>query len=316
MRNASLTLCMLAAVPPACLAGPAVQYRGMTLRQAIVQAASASGLPFLFDENLSQELLDRPIRFESQYLTPPQVLRWLARLAGVGAIRVHDRYVIGRPETWPGAWQAIWASSGRGDEPQGLSSRDTADLAWVDYPLGAAVAEIRRLWRVDVIVEPAVVARQDLLNLSRRSIECREAVSSVATQCSSEWAAFDGAVAIGRRQWITAIAPPLPAVTSSQPTEHGRPGQAAPASRPVPAWWGVWVELDAKETSWKTLLWPMMQVTGEAAGWQIADGSRPSPAAAGAGTVGHLLEGMRLLGCLRWKWVDGADEGRLEVRAE
>lgn len=282
-----------------------------------MHAASASGLPCLFDESLAHEVLNRPIRFESAYLSPPQVLRWLARLAGAGVIRVHDRYVIGRPETWPGAWQAVWAASGRGDEPQGLASREPADLAWVDYPLGAAVAEIRRLWRVDVLIEPAVVAGQDLLNLSRRGIECREALSSIATQCGSEWVAFDGAVAIGRRAWITAIAPPLAGATSSQPTRQGRPGRAAaPASGPVPAWWATWVELDGKETSWKTLLWPMMQVTGEAAAWRIAGGSRPPPAVSGAGMAGHLLEGMRLLGCLQWQWVEGAGEGRLEVRAE
>lgn len=316
MQNARWTLSLLIAVSPAAPAAPAVRYRGITWREAMVQAASDSGLPCLFDENLPQEVLNRPIRFESAYLSPPQVLRWLARLPGAAVIRVHDRYLIGRPEAWPGAWQAVWASSGRGDEPQGLFSRDTADLAWVDYPLGAAVAEIRRLWRVDVIVEPAVLARQDLLNLSRRGIECREALLSIATQCGGEWAAFDGAVAIGRRPWITSIAPPPRTATSSKPTQHGPAGRAT-ASRPVPAWWAAWVELDGKETSWKMLLWPMMQqVTGEAVAWPITGGSHPPPGTCGTGTVGHLLEGMRLLGCLRWEWIDGAGAGRLEVRAE
>jgi hypothetical protein len=93
-----------------------------------------------------------------------------------------------------------------------------------------------------------------------------------------------------------------------------RAGGAEPGYR----WWAGWVKLEGKERSWKKVLWPMMQLMGEAGRWRLDAGARPRVAEGdleAEGKAGEVLEGLELLGYLRWRRMPEAGSSEpVEVR--
>ncbi len=313
---------MLVCIPAAAEAAPnglnepiAVSFRGVAWRDALAEISDRLGVVCVLDADMPAEALDRPLRLVAEHLDGEQVLRWLARLGGVGVIVVDGRYLFGQPDGWPTAWQTRWYRSyAPPEDGPRVGDGRTADIAWVDQTPAAAFAEIRRHYEVDVIVDPAILARQDLLKITREAARLSDLLDEIAARWEAAWAFVDGAVAIGSPAWVR---PPRAMPPGrARHDDRSASGRRIPANA-NPAVWEAWTWVDVKEKSWKKALWPMMQGVGEAAVWQADDDSRLGRAewaVEAEGRVGELLEGLALLDYLRWQPLREASGADLRIR--
>jgi hypothetical protein len=248
-------------------------------------------------------------------------------MGGVGMLRVGDSCRFGKPDDWPSAWQvrwfSVWQSAGALDERRrsGLDGR-RADIEWVDQTLGGAAADIRRHFAVDVIIDPDLYAKQDLLTVSRRGITWSELSAEIAGQLNASCVFADGAAVLGRREWVAVLsgASIVQESPAAAPTSATAGESASSAWAPQSGWWHRWVRLEVKDESWKTALRPMMELMGPAADWH-ADHAPGLDARAwtaeAEGGVGQVLEGLSLLGYLQWRPLAGASSGgavRIEMQ--
>lgn len=321
-------------------------FRGVAWQDAVSQVAVRLGASYTFERNITAEQLNCPVRLSAEFLTGEEVLRWLARLGGVAVVPAGGRFVFGRPDAWPSAWRVRatgpWTRSGPSGETQevvqsrAVGESGVADIEWSDQTPSAALAEIRTKYGMDVMVEPAVLARDELLTIAKGQIRLPELLTEIAGAWGVTWAYEDGAAALGSREWVTGLvggvgpsgrSPGTGGTAGARRLTRGPDdgasdeGDAAPdtATR-WPRWGAGWIRLEAKEKSWKKALWPMMQLMGAAARWRVNGTSRPriaDSALEAEGNTGEVLEGLRLLGYLRWQQpAAGASANTVEIRLE
>ncbi len=304
-----------------------VSFRGVPWREAVAQVADAVGAAYTLERSLTPDALNQPVRLTAEYLTADEVLRWLARWVGAGVIRVGDEYVFGRPETWPSAWRVraniscvsppVDAASGRDQRARAAEDR-LGDVEWSDQTPSAALAEVRSEYGIDIIVEPAILGREELLTMTHKQVRLGELLTEMARVWDAVWVYEDGAFVLGTDGWVARM------VEGRSREEAAYRGRAATVVRRAGGaetgyrWWTAWVKLEGKERSWKKVLWPMMQLMGEAARWRLDPGVRPRAAEGdleAEGKAGEVLEGLELLGYLRWQRVPAAGSSEsVEVR--
>jgi hypothetical protein len=320
-----------------------VAFRGTAWQEAVAQVASRLGATYTLERSTASETLSRPVRFAADYLTGDQVLRWLARLGGVTVVSVGEQWVFGKAEAWPAAWRVraggAWSGSDGPDGSLGLTQIrslraddrsdqvdrvNRADVEWVDQTPSAAAADIRAKYRIDVIVDPAILSREELLTIVRKQLSLSDLLAEMARTWKAIWAYEDGAIVLGSRQWVGGLVGPravdaaLPGRVDRGPRPSqelrvggplpvggsGRTGLGGRDRMPHPRWWAGWVRVDTKERSWKKALWPMMQLMGAAATWRADQIPRlriAGSAVQADGKTGEVLEGLELLGYLHWQ---------------
>jgi len=280
-------------------------FAGAPWAEAVQQVVAGTGIRCEMERDVGADLRTRPVRLTAEYLTGEQVLRWLARMGGVGMLRTGDTCRFGRVEDWPSAWQAQWFNAwyvaGPADEQRRreLDGR-RADIEWIDQTLGGAAADIRSSFGIDLVIEPELYARQDLLTFSRRGVSWSALAAAMAERLKAVCVFADGAVALGRREWIMTMGGCADPSLDSRVSESGRAEEGGAR----PSWWNRRIRLQAKDESWKAALRPMMELMGEEADWR-ADSAPGVEARRWAleaeGRIGEVLEGLSLLGCLRWR---------------
>jgi hypothetical protein len=272
------------------------------------------GMPVAIDPDVPAGARAKPIRLQVELLTGEQSVRWLARLGGQTCVRVGDGFVVGGTGHWPAAWRARSSAIRSGDDRLLALENRRADVAWADHPLGAVMADIRKKFLVDVILDPSIMEKQDLITLAAPGARWIDVAAAVAKQTGASHAAEDGAVLFGRPEWIATVLGIDP--SSARANRAPRPTTgAAVANRPhggepggpgiVPPWWTSAVRVSAKERSWKNVFEPMMQVMGPSATWRFGEtpraGAEEHPIEAD-GPTGQILEGLRAMDRLAWRW--------------
>ena len=308
-----------------------VRLSGAAWQDAVAEVAAELGVSYVIAPGLDHRVRHQGVRLQTEHLTGEQVLRWLARLADVAAIPVGDHYLFGIPNEWPALWQAHWqrrcGPAAVGDPK--LSRR--ASIEWADQPLSAAIAEIRRTYGLDVIVDPAIFEQQQLLTLSARDVRGEELIGQMATELGAGHAFADGALMVGRPAWVSrCLGQPAGGSEPTPPPRQEGSGLAAPIEaaqahsaggrKPQVAWWNDWVQVTPIAGSPVDSLRPIRHKTDSGAVWQAAAGTSSPPGgwtAEASGRIGEVLEGLALLGKLQWeRSADDGSSGIVYIRVQ
>jgi len=191
-----------------------VSFRGVSWREAVAHVAEKVGATYTVERSLTSDALNQSVRLTAEYLTADEILRWLARWVGAGVVRVGDEYVFGRSETWPSAWRVranmpggsppVDARSGREWQAHAVEDR-LGDIEWSDQPLSAALAEVRSKYRIDIIVEPTLLSREELLTMTHKRVRLAELLTEIAGTWDAVWVYEDGAFVLGTEGWVAGM---------------------------------------------------------------------------------------------------------------
>lgn len=288
----------VAAAPPALGAEALpVRFRGETWAEAAAELTARTGLPIVASPAGGAGAPGGTIWLTAEALDADSAIRWTARLAGAAAIRVGDRYVVGRLDAWPVAWRARWARIGadaarRDEERRAALAERRTDIVWLDQTLGGVEAEVRRTWGIDLIFDPAVRARQELVTLSAPQIGWDDFAERLGRALHARVELLDRAAVVGESAWLDALAG-RPATRDAAAGSGDPPGQSPPAR------WETWIRLDTAEPSWEESLPPILRLADdsmlvriEEATGEDAGGRRVEA----AGPVGAVSEALRILG--------------------
>jgi len=109
-----------------------IDWRAVSLGQAVRELAKRVGMPYILDPSVTEEVLDRPVRLTAAHLDGRGAFRWTVRAAGMEVAFVEDTVIIARPDRLP----VLWRTGPEPGEPAAAASR-RATLKWVDAPLSA-----------------------------------------------------------------------------------------------------------------------------------------------------------------------------------
>lgn len=271
-----------------------VDWRGAPLDDALGELASRLEVSYVLDSSVDAAALARTVRMSASHLTGEEALRWLARSAGLAAVRIDDVFVIAAEERLPAVWRTRVVRDGvlpAGDDPRRrrlLEGR--AGINWVDSPLSGVAQDISAGFGVDVVFHPAILDGQKLVYLVEDSQVGFDRVrDALQVQLGARVSFFDGAVWVGPADVV-----PAPRVTT-RPAGGDKKARDR-ASRSL----SRRVRIDRSVTSWAAFA----DRLGEAGG--LGHRIEVPPAASypmieAVGSVEAVLQAARLLGWLSWQ---------------
>lgn len=213
MNVATMNLRTLILVLPVCLAlvspGRAqellyspcpVDWAGTPLAQALSDLAGRLKAPYILDASVTDDVLQRRVRFTAAHLDGRQALRWTAKSVGLDAVLVDGAMVIAAPERLPGTWRLTGtAGSPPVGLPEHLSRWQAAravkkDMAWVDVPLSRVARDISTLFGVDVVFSPEILSDQGLVRLEGTGLGLDEVLKAISEQLQASARFEDGVI--------------------------------------------------------------------------------------------------------------------------
>jgi len=270
-----------------------IEYRNVPLKEAIQELSGRLRVPVLMDTSVPPETAAMPVRLYTRHLTGEQVLRWLARWAGLEAALVDGSMIIGGPEHLPRIW--------RQDRPPNTSTQpassaawlavrgQSADIEWIDVPLSLVSREASSRFGTDVIIHPSILLGDHLVHIQQTGITLEQLCISLTTQLDAEADFLDGAL------WIY---PRRGASSSTQPT--ARSALARPPGAPQPSLEVILaheVMIDRPLPDWSAFARLVTAGTRVDCRVQAPSGAHP-PDWHARGTAREILEAGKLLGLL------------------
>jgi hypothetical protein len=284
-----------------------VDWRGVAFGAAVAELAGRLDVPYILDASVTPEDLARPVRLRAEYLAGGEVFVWLARSAGLEAVRRRGAFLVARPERLPLTWRAF---SPAGTEAAASARSATAqqrriDVEWLDAPLSQVAAAVRRGFGTDLIAHPDVLAAQGLVTHEGRQMALEDICPVLAGQLDARVGLIDGVL------WIrpTGAAEIVRAATGpAGGDEPGAAEQGAPTASTTD------VVVDRRIQSWPDFADCLSRDDVVFDIREHPGSCYPNLAARGA--VEDILEGVRLLGLIRWRRMPDAPPGRSAVAIE
>lgn len=297
-----------------------VEYRGTFFVQALKDLAGRTGAPYILDESIDEEVRNRPIRMSASHLRGAQAFRWLARSAGVSAAFVDGTFFVADTSRLPLIWQSRMPEQAiRPVDQWADAGSRRATVTWTDAPLASVAKDISRLFSVDVIFHPEVLADQGLIHHRAEDASLAELVDIIADQLEAKVEFTDGAV------WVFPVGHAAERGATTAPADHDQGSRVesrisedtGKGSSPRDGGLNRRLRIDADVRSWSEFA----DRVGRASGRRcelIVPVTPDYPGIQARGSVAGILEAARLLGWLTWRVDDGQDgtAGRLiiEVR--
>ncbi len=234
-----------------------IEFRGTMVRQALEKLGDALQERVIISRQVPSELLDRDIRLRTEYLTPEQAVRWVARLADLEAIHTKEGFYVAlsaqlREMSLPleGTQRVLLALPGSGAKPslesearrspelRELLAR-TGPVFWHDTPLSRVSADVARIFGIDLIVHDQIVEEGLLVEWEQPQASLAMTCDRLAEVLGAAVEHRDGAIWIHPPDPAVAIEPPPPAATQPAPAEAmasaGPPAvdESIPTTRPA-----------------------------------------------------------------------------------
>ncbi len=271
-----------------------ISWRGIPLRQALAELADRLGVRYILDASIPATALDEPVRMSASHLTGQQAFRWLARTGGVSAVFVDGVFLVAAEDRLPGIWRATGTGS-----PEDRASEEgrwakvnsrRVDVNWVDAPLTGVAEDVSSLFGVDVLYHPALLADPKLTYMKESGVDLDRVREVLGRQLNARTELYDGVLWVCPMgevvQWLPATGPQADAA-ASQPDEFS----AAPVEK--------WLVVGRSATTWVDFADAVSTAAGVPCTVAGAEGAR-YPGIDAAGSVGEVLDGLRMLGMIAW----------------
>jgi hypothetical protein len=288
-----------------------ISWRGTPLRQAFAELADRLGVRYILDASIPATALDEPVRMSAAHLTGQQAFRWLARMGGVSAVFVDGVLLVAAEDRLPGIWRATGtgAPADRASEEGRWAKVNSRriDVNWVDAPLTGVAEDVSSLFGVDVLYHPALLADPKLTYMKESGVDLDRVREVLGRQLNARTELYDGALWVCPQgeviQWLPATGHQADPVVASQPDEF----IAAPLER--------WLMVDRSATTWVDFADAVSTAAGVPCSVAGAEGTR-YPGIDAAGSVGEVLDGLRMLGMIVWNIApEGPSSGpRINIR--
>lgn len=289
------------------LEGPyPIEWQGLAFEDALHELAGRLDLPYILDASVPSETAQTRIRLTAKHLDGRQALRWLARSAGLDAVVMDDSILMARPDRLPEAWR--WHEGTKGGESANWSSlKDrTAAVDWVDAPLSVVIRDLPRLFSVDLVVHPEVLAKEILIHLQSPNSTLESVCGELAKSLDAEVGLYDGVIWARPAHLTRPTSAPAPAALPTIIT--------AKTDKPLYRL----LAIDRPLADWQAFKGLIARTTGFTCRLEVASGASPAKLE-GRGTVGDILEGVRLLGLMSYQLQPGGENGSgtllIQVRA-
>lgn len=282
-----------------------VEWQGLPFEEALREVVGRLDLPYILDASVTPEAAKTRIRLLTTHLDGRQTLRWLARSAGLDAVVIDGTILVARSERLPDAWRWRQGPSDEGANWPGLKER-TAAVDWVDVPLSVVIRDVPRLFSVDLVVHPDVLAKENLVHFQSPDSTLESVCSELVKNLDAEVGFYDGVI-WARPAHLTR--PPVASAPAALPALIN-----ARLDKPL----GRLLAVDKPPADWQALKGLIARSTGVTCRMEIASGASPI-SLEGRGTAGDILEGARLLGFMSYQLLPSGENGSptllIQVRA-
>ena len=208
---------LLTCMPSAEKVTAILDFRGLSVREAFEKLRNALPAHISIASEVPAELLGREVRLYAEHLSPDQSVRWIARLAGLEAVRTDSGYFVATPDHLdrlgmrPHGVESILIASTSGraedrcllrlDAHQRTLLAGQGAVFWEDAPLTHVSADISRVFGMDMILHPELLAQEGLVAWEKPAATLREVCVCVADQLHASVVVQDGAI------WVRPVEP-------------------------------------------------------------------------------------------------------------
>lgn len=294
-----------------------VAFRGDRLGVALKELADKLGVAYTLDESVEAAVLETPIRMSARHLTGREVFEWLARLGELEVVAdTGKKFVIKKGdlgEMGQGVSVALVLDQ-TNEDPRLVASRGVrVPIEWTDAPLSRVIQDISTHFKLDLIVHAAVQDRQPLVFFNQGKASLAEVVVCLQDQLKSRVTYTCGAL------WLFPEEAERKVLTASRPSDSVREKVSGPTinrDRPTPL--EQTIRIDEGIRSWSELSDFLNKLDGLSCRMEGSPVISYPPVRA-AGTVADVLDGLRLLNFVDWRYsANGATAGGIidmEIRS-
>ena len=261
------------------------------MKEALLELSGRLSLPYILDDSVPTDVLERPIRLTARHLTGQQTLRWLARMVDLEAVVVEGTVLLAPAERLPQTWRL----TGTGDAPPRNSDLErwqttlnqSISVQWMDVPLSRVARDLEEQMGFDVIFAPSVLEQGDLIRLEEPKITVEATIRHLSEILNVRADFMDGAL------WFHSGREPIfraPARSTTVPT--------VPDSGPAEGMDRM-IQLDESLSSWSALADRLAEKLGARPQIEIPAGTG-APDIQAAGSIDDILEAGQLMGWFVW----------------
>ncbi len=285
-----------------------VAFRGERLGVALRELADKLGVAYTLDESVEAAVLETPIRMAAQHLSGRQVFEWLARLGELEVIADGGGTLLIKKGDLGGMGQgvsiALVTDQTNADLRLAASRGIRVPIEWTDAPLSRVAQDISTHFKLDLIVHATIQDRQPLVFLNRDRATLEEVVICLQDHLKARVTYTCGAL------WLFPEEAERKVLATSRPSGSVREKvDMLPIKRDGPAPLRQRIRLDEGIRSWSELSDFLNKLDGLSSRMEGSPVVSYPPIRA-AGTVADVLDGLRLLNFVDWRYsAEGAAAG-------
>lgn len=278
-----------------------VTFRGQRLGPAFQELADKLGVTYVLDDSVEPRALETPLRISVRYLTGREVFAWLARLGGLEVVfREGDLLLIkaGNLGDMGYGEDPGWSPGRAYIDPRWVAARDVrSPIEWTDAPLSRVVQDISAHFRIDLMVHSAIQDRHPLVLLNQPNASLEDVLLCLQDQLEAGFTFFKGAL------WAYPEKADRQGAAVSRPAVVVRENGDLPAVKPDrPALLEQRVQVSESVRSWADFVDFLNKLDG-LSGRMDHEPEGAYPSIRAAGTVADVLDGLRLLNVLEWRYL-------------
>ncbi|NLX15137.1 MAG: hypothetical protein GXY44_16015 [Phycisphaerales bacterium] len=274
-----------------------VEFRGRRLGEVLGELANQWGVSYLLDDSVKAEALETPIRMSSKFLTGREVVIWLARLGGLEATIKEGGYFLIEAGALDRGQDSGHSAVASKDDPRWVTAQAVqASFEWIDAPLSRVIEDIAAQFRLDLIVHTDIQERHPLVFFNQDKASVKDVVYCLQDQLKADVTFNNGAL------WACSGAMFREQIAFSQASSVNLESIAVPVVAPSrPTYLEQSIQLDSGIRSWRDFSEFLDQLDGLSI--RMDHGAGVSyPAIQASGALVDVLEGLRLLKLLDWRY--------------